>query len=49
MLSAGFGFPWDTCIMWKGMETLIKQGFLHVDIIGQHVQDGRSDLVGLEG
>jgi hypothetical protein len=31
------------------MEELIKQAFLHVDIIGPHVQDGHYDLIGPNG
>lgn len=31
------------------MEELIKQAFLHVDIIGPHVQEGHYDLVGPDG
>ncbi|KAM0715190.1 hypothetical protein Q7P37_009655 [Cladosporium fusiforme] len=31
------------------MESLIKQAFLHVDVIGQHVQEGRYDLMGPDG
>jgi hypothetical protein len=28
----------------KGMEALIQQAFLHVDVIGQHVHEGHYDL-----
>ncbi|KAJ9630680.1 hypothetical protein H2203_001203 [Taxawa tesnikishii (nom. ined.)] len=31
------------------MEALIKQAFLHVDVIGQHVQEGHYDLTGPDG
>ena len=31
------------------MEELIKQAFLHVDIIGPHVHQGHYDLVGPDG
>jgi hypothetical protein len=31
------------------MEELIKQAFLHVDIIGSHVHEGHYDLVGPDG
>jgi hypothetical protein len=31
------------------MEELIKQAFLHVDVIGPHVQEGHYDLVGPNG
>jgi hypothetical protein len=40
-----FSFPWALCKTWKGMEELIKQAFLHVDIIGPHVFEGHYDLV----
>lgn len=44
-----FSFPWHLCKTWKGMEELIKQAFLHVDVIGPHVHDGHYDLVGPDG
>ncbi|GAB7359304.1 hypothetical protein MBLNU230_g5956t1 [Neophaeotheca triangularis] len=44
-----FSFPWHLCKTWKGMEGLIKQAFLHVDVIGLHVQDGHYDLCGPDG
>jgi hypothetical protein len=44
-----FSFSWHTCKTWKGMESLIKQAFLHVDVIGQHVQEGHYDLMGPDG
>lgn len=31
------------------MEDLIKQAFLHVDVIGPHVQEGHYDLMGPDG
>ncbi|KAH7310120.1 hypothetical protein BKA65DRAFT_166647 [Rhexocercosporidium sp. MPI-PUGE-AT-0058] len=31
------------------MEELIKQAFLHVDIIGPHIQQGHYDLIGPNG
>lgn len=31
------------------MEELIKQAFLHVDVIGPHVQEGHYDLIGPNG
>jgi hypothetical protein len=33
----------------QGMEDLIKQAFLHVDVIGPHVQEGHYDLIGPDG
>lgn len=44
-----FSFPWHICKTWKGMETLIKQAFLHVDTIGDHVHAGHYDLTGPDG
>jgi hypothetical protein len=32
-----FSFPWHLFKTWQGMESLIKQALLHVDIIGDHV------------
>ncbi|KAF2766011.1 hypothetical protein EJ03DRAFT_278987, partial [Teratosphaeria nubilosa] len=44
-----FSFPWHLCKTWKGMEGLIKQAFLHVDVIGEHVHQGHYDLTGPDG
>ncbi|XPS98962.1 hypothetical protein M3J09_008149 [Ascochyta lentis] len=44
-----FSFPWHICKTWKGMEELIRQAFLHVDVIGPHVQQGHYDLIGPDG
>lgn len=44
-----FSFPWHLCKTWKGMESLIRQAFHHVDVIGQHVQEGHYDLLGPDG
>lgn len=44
-----FSFPWSICKTWKGMDTLIRQAFAHVDLIGQHVLDGHYDLTGPNG
>ncbi|KAF2232997.1 hypothetical protein EV356DRAFT_434115, partial [Viridothelium virens] len=41
-----FNFPWHLCKTWPGMEELICQAFVHVDVIGPHVQDGHYDLMG---
>ncbi|CZR65636.1 uncharacterized protein PAC_15536 [Phialocephala subalpina] len=40
-----FQFPFDIACTWAGIEELIKQAFLHVDVIGAHVMDGHYDLV----
>ncbi|CAL3963201.1 unnamed protein product [Diplocarpon coronariae] len=44
-----FSFPFHLCATWQGMEELIKQAFLHVEIIGPHVQHGHYDLIGPNG
>ncbi|KAH6672852.1 putative TPR repeat protein oca3 [Halenospora varia] len=44
-----FSFPFHLCATWQGMEDLIKQAFLHVEVIGPHVQDGHYDLIGPNG
>ncbi|KAI1452087.1 hypothetical protein F4805DRAFT_448875 [Annulohypoxylon moriforme] len=44
-----FNFPYSVCSTWQGMEELIKQAFIHVDIIGPHVQAGHYDLMGPSG
>ncbi|KAI9826468.1 MAG: hypothetical protein M1819_007361 [Sarea resinae] len=44
-----FSFPFHLCNTWVGMEELIKQAFLHVEVIGPHVAEGHYDLVGPNG
>ncbi|WDK11950.1 hypothetical protein CGRA01v4_03229 [Colletotrichum graminicola] len=44
-----FSFPFHLCSTWTGMEELIKQAFVHVDVIGPHVQEGHYDLIGPNG
>ncbi|CAK3846816.1 Hypothetical predicted protein [Lecanosticta acicola] len=48
-LGRTFRFPWHLCKTWKGMETLIKQAFMHIDGIGDHVHQGHYDLLGPDG
>nr|POF03137.1 hypothetical protein CFP56_75502 [Quercus suber] len=48
-LGRKFSFPWHICKTWKGMEGLIKQAFLHVDVLGEHVHAGHYDLTGPDG
>ncbi|KAL3463759.1 hypothetical protein BJX64DRAFT_256111 [Aspergillus heterothallicus] len=48
-LGRKFSFPFDLCCTWKGMEELIKQAFLHIEIIGPHVAEGHYDLIGPNG
>jgi hypothetical protein len=33
----------------QGMEELIRQAFLHIEVIGPHVADGHYDLIGPNG
>ncbi|KAI1326146.1 hypothetical protein F5Y16DRAFT_400683 [Xylariaceae sp. FL0255] len=42
-------FPFHICKSWQGIEDLIKQAFLHVDVLGPHVQAGHYDLIGPDG
>ncbi|CRG89863.1 hypothetical protein PISL3812_06902 [Talaromyces islandicus] len=44
-----FNFPFHLCSTWQGMEELIRQAFLHVEVIGPHVAEGHYDLVGPSG
>jgi len=44
-----FSFPWKLCKTWQGMEALINQEFLYVDVLGEHVQEGHYDLMGPDG
>ncbi|RAO71237.1 uncharacterized protein BHQ10_007249 [Talaromyces amestolkiae] len=44
-----FNFPFHLCATWQGMEELIRQAFLHVEVIGPHVAEGHYDLVGPSG
>ncbi|KAJ9211517.1 hypothetical protein DTO166G4_6884 [Paecilomyces variotii] len=44
-----FSFPFHLCCTWQGMEELIRQAFLHVEVIGPHVAEGHYDLVGPNG
>jgi hypothetical protein len=44
-----FSFPFHLCNTWQGMEDLIKQAFLQVDVLGPHVQEGHYDLIGPNG
>ncbi|KAF4334107.1 ankyrin repeat [Fusarium beomiforme] len=41
-----FSFPFHLCATWQGMEELIKQAFMHVDVLGPHVREGHYDLIG---
>ncbi|KFY78246.1 hypothetical protein V499_02537 [Pseudogymnoascus sp. VKM F-103] len=44
-----FSFPFHLARTWKGMEDIIKQAFLDVDVIGPHVIERRYDLIGPSG
>ncbi|CZT01139.1 uncharacterized protein RCO7_02765 [Rhynchosporium graminicola] len=40
-----FSFPFHLAATWNGISELIKQAFLHVDVLGPHVNDGHFDLI----
>ncbi|KAI0451939.1 hypothetical protein F5B21DRAFT_485137 [Xylaria acuta] len=44
-----FELPFHLIQEWAGIEDLIKQMFLHVDIIGPHVQAGHYDVLNSRG
>ncbi|KAI9704410.1 MAG: hypothetical protein M1836_007273 [Candelina mexicana] len=44
-----FSFPFHLCATWQGMDDLIKQAFVHVEVIGPHVIEGHYDLIGPNG
>lgn len=44
-----FMFPFHLACTWAGVENLINQAFLHVDVIGPIVKEGRYDLIGPSG
>ncbi|KAF0329334.1 hypothetical protein GQ607_003283 [Colletotrichum asianum] len=44
-----FTLPYHEIRRWRDMEEIVKQAFLHVDIVGPHVQEGRYDLIGSDG
>jgi len=48
-LNRKFSFPFHLCKTWKGMELLIKQAFLHIEGMGEHVHAGHYDLTGPDG
>ncbi|TVY73335.1 hypothetical protein LSUE1_G007385 [Lachnellula suecica] len=39
-----FAFPYWLAKTWEGMESLVVDCFLHIDVIGPHVMDGHYDL-----
>ncbi|KAL6714335.1 hypothetical protein ACLMJK_007758 [Lecanora helva] len=44
-----FVFPYEKCKTWKGFSDLVKQAFLHVDGLGQHVDNGYFDILSPKG
>ncbi|CEI39565.1 unnamed protein product [Fusarium venenatum] len=44
-----FSFPFHLCATWQGMEDLIKQAFMQVDVLGPHVMEGHYDLIAPDG
>ncbi|KAH0536223.1 hypothetical protein FGG08_006890 [Glutinoglossum americanum] len=41
-----FSLPFHKCQTWEGMEELITQAFLHIEVIGPRVAQGHYDLCG---
>lgn len=48
-LNRKFSFPYEICATWEGMESLIRQAFDHVDVLGPLVAQRQYDLVGPNG
>ncbi|RSL44826.1 hypothetical protein CEP53_011039 [Fusarium sp. AF-6] len=44
-----FALPFHLCATWQGMEDLIKQAFVNVDVLERHVMEGHYDLTGPDG
>ncbi|KAK0129408.1 hypothetical protein ONS95_001332 [Cadophora gregata] len=44
-----YSFPFHMAATWNGVEELIKQAFLHVDVLGPHVLEGHYDLLCASG
>ncbi|KAK0738145.1 hypothetical protein B0T18DRAFT_296134, partial [Schizothecium vesticola] len=44
-----FTFPFHLVQTWSGMEELIKQAFLHVEVVGPQVAQGHYDLISPDG
>lgn len=44
-----FGFPFHLCNTWPGMEDLIREACLHVEVNGTHVAEGYYDRSGPNG
>ncbi|KAG6361238.1 hypothetical protein INS49_009462 [Diaporthe citri] len=44
-----FNFPFNLISTWQGIEGLIKQAFINVDVIGPLVSEGHYDLLDSEG
>ncbi|RYP45445.1 hypothetical protein DL768_008213 [Monosporascus sp. mg162] len=44
-----YSFPFHIVQTWSGMEELIKQCFINVEVIGPHVMAGYYDLIGPNG
>jgi len=44
-----YSFPFHLVQTWTGMEELIKQAFLHVEVVGPQVMEGNYDLIGPDG
>ncbi|KAK3986141.1 hypothetical protein QBC44DRAFT_333870 [Cladorrhinum sp. PSN332] len=44
-----FAFPFELVKTWNGMNDMIKQAFLNMDVIGPHVEAGHFDLINEAG
>lgn len=44
-----FSFPFNLAKTWKGIDTLIKQAFLNVEIYGEQVRANQYELIGPDG
>ncbi|KAK3378965.1 hypothetical protein B0T24DRAFT_694254 [Lasiosphaeria ovina] len=44
-LGRRFKFPYEICKEWHDMECHIRDAFMHVEVVGPHVQQGHYDLL----
>ncbi|QSZ28654.1 hypothetical protein DSL72_003153 [Monilinia vaccinii-corymbosi] len=44
-----FSFPYHRCETWTGIEELIKAIFVHVEVVGPHVNGGHYDIINAAG
>ncbi|KAJ5369278.1 uncharacterized protein N7496_009038 [Penicillium cataractarum] len=48
-LGRKFVFPYEMVATWPGFETLVREAFIHISVIGPHVYKGHYDLIGSDG